>query len=525
MLTGTQRATEVIEFIETFCVYTDGILAGQYVTLRDWQKEPLRHIFGVVDEDGLREVQSALLIWNKKTGKTTVICAGVALYMMTLGAEPGSKVFAAANGKEQSAQLFEACAKMIRMSPRMRDLGFDPDYDISDYKHEIRFPGRDSQLKAVSREAGIIHGAGPSLLLVDEIHAMRDRGLMDALDLGMSKWREPLTIQTTNHGDVGGSPVYWEEKARADKWLSQPESERDPAYYASVYETDASIADEDVLTEGPHWKASNPHLGDFMSYKYLRNQVKSALELPSKAPNVLRFHFGRPVQAETAWLKINEWDACEFAPARTAGITDGLTDYEIVEKELEGRECFMGCDLSSQQDTTANVYLFPDSDGGFTMLEKIWLPAENIMQLEKRCQVPLSKWAKEGYITLTPNVGGIDYAAMRGDILAKARLFNIRVNGMDQWNAAETSVELHKAGLQTIYVGQTNQILNEPCKSLETLIRAGKFRHLKNPATRWMASVVLSPRTWGWTDANATGPFSILVVPTHVGVDRIEEDG
>ena len=492
MLTGPERAAEVINFIQTYCVHIDGPDVGELIQLREWQKEPLREIYGTLDEAGRRQVQTALLIMTKKTGKTTILCAGMALYGMTVGAVQGAKVFAIANAREQAAQLFDACAAQIQLSKPLQELGFNPDYDIKKNTHRIFYRPRNSQFRAVAAEniaLRAIHGEKPSLLFVDEIHAMRDRLLIDALKLGMGTMPEPLTVMTTNHGDLDASPVFWEEYAKAKKWLAQPKAERNPAYYAKIYETDLAIKDDDVLTEGKHWFDVNPHLGDFMSLTFLRNEVAEAKELPSKKPNILRFNFGRAVQSETAWLKLAEWDACEFAPARTEGVTDGLTDYQIVEKEMEGRECFMGSDLSSKLDFTAQDYLFPERDGGFTCIEKLWLPEDNIRDLERQCEVPLQEWAEEGYITLTPgNV--VDYDTIEADIIANSKRWRIRQNGMDQHNAEATSQHLTKAGIQTVYVSQTLPVLNEPSKHFETLVKSGKFRHLKNPATRWMVSVV-----------------------------------
>lgn len=489
MLTGPQRADQVINFIQKYCVYVKGPNAGKPVRLRDWQKEPILEIYGALDEDGLRETQEAFIVWNKKTGKTTVIAAGLALYHMTIGAEFGAKVFCSASSRDQAKQLFEPCAKMIRMSRPLRDLGFDPDRDVLDYKHRIFYPRMDSELRAVAAEAGTLHGENPSFLISDEIHALRNRDALDALELGMGTWEEPLSFKISNHGDLDASPVYWEEKARAVKWLAKPKAERDRSYYASIYELDPAINDNDALKEGSHWEDVNPHLGDFMSWKYFRNIIKGAREMPSKRVNVLRLNLGRPVQSETAWLNLGEWDACEFAPRRTEGLTDELTDYELLAKDLEGRECFMGCDLSSTLDITAQAYLFPEEDGGFTLLERLWLPKDNIRDLERQCEVPLQKWAEDGYITLTPGPV-VDYDMIEADIIANSKRWRIRQNAMCDHNAESMSQHLNKAGVQTVYVTQNIPTLNEPSKELESLIKTGKLRHLVNPATRWMASVV-----------------------------------
>ena len=474
MLTGPQRAAQVIWFIEKYCVYTKGPDAGKPVRLRDWQKEPIIGMYGAVDENGLRECQESFIVWDKKTGKTTVVAAGLALYHMTLGAEFGAQVFCGASTREQAKQLFKPCAKMIRMSRPLQDLGFDPDRDVLDYKHRIFYPFKDSELRAVAAEAGALHGENPSFLIWDEIHALRDREAMDALELGMGTWAEPLFLKITNWGKLNASPVFWEELKRAKDWLAKPEAKRNRSYYASIYELDPSISDDEALIEGPHWKAVNPHLGDFMSWNFLRKLCQSAREMPSKRSDVLRLNLGRPTQDEIAWLDLADWDACEV---------------EFDDDDLMGRDCFMGCDLSSMLDFTAQAYLFPEPDGGLTLVEKLWLPEKNIRDLERQCEVPLTQWAEQGYITLTEGCE-VDYATMRKDIFDKAKGFRIRQNGTDKWNAVEMAQELNKGGVQTIFVNQTPQILNEPSKQFEALIKSGKFRHRKNPATRWMVSVV-----------------------------------
>ena len=123
------------------------------------------------------------------------------------------------------------------------------------------------------------------------------------------------------------------------------------------------------------------------------------------------------------------------------------------------------------------------------LIEKLYLPEDNIRDLERQCEVPLQEWAKQGYITLTPG-NSVDYKTVEDDIIANSKRFKVRTNGMDKWNAVATAQNLERAGVQTVFVGQTAPILNEPAKAFEALIKAGKFPHLENLATRWMVSVV-----------------------------------
>lgn len=68
---------------------------------------------------------------------------------------------------------------------------------------------------------------------------------------------------------------------------------------------------------------------------------------------------------------MEKWDACAFM---------------VDERELLGRECYGGLDLSSSIDITAFVLVFPPRNDTekYIILPYFWIPEENMIQRVRR---------------------------------------------------------------------------------------------------------------------------------------------
>ena len=67
------RAERVIAFIETLKI-TSGFYAGEFIRLRDWQREIVLGIYAT-GEDGRRKTRQALRTIPRKNGKTQLAAA------------------------------------------------------------------------------------------------------------------------------------------------------------------------------------------------------------------------------------------------------------------------------------------------------------------------------------------------------------------------------------------------------------------------------------------------------------------
>jgi phage terminase large subunit-like protein len=151
---------------------------------------------------------------------------------------------------------------------------------------------------------------------------------------------------------------------------------------------------------------------------------------------------------------------------------------------LKGRPCYVGLDLASTKDLTALVGVFPDADG-FDVLPEFFVPADSIRERSHRDRVPYDEWARHGILQTTPG-NSIDYDYIRATILAWAKEFDLKMIGVDPWNARGLMTQLaEQDGLTVVEVRQGFASLSGPSKALETAILSKRLRHNGHEILRW----------------------------------------
>jgi phage terminase large subunit-like protein len=168
-----------VAFAEAFgSIGKDGIAgrAGEALRLRDWQKELLRHLYAR-DEDGGYVARTALVGMPRKNGKSALSSAAIALYSLMAEGISGAEVIVAASEKEQARIIFGEARRMVEQSELSREVQL--------YRDSIYVPGSQSVLRVVSAEAYSKEGYNPSRVILDELHAHRDRSLYDVFSLAM----------------------------------------------------------------------------------------------------------------------------------------------------------------------------------------------------------------------------------------------------------------------------------------------------------------------------------------------------
>ena len=185
-------------------------------------------------------------------------------------------------------------------------------------------------------------------------------------------------------------------------------------------------------------------------------------------------HLNIKTEQDVRWLQMDRYDA-----------SDGVID----EAALQGKPCWAGLDLSTTTDLSAFAMVFPDNEGGYDVLCRFWVPAENAKQREHRDRVPYSFWIRQGWIKETSG-DVIDYDVIRADIGELGKCFDIREIAADRWNATQIITQLAGDGFNIFAFGQGFRDMAAPTKELEKLVISGKLRANKNPVLRWMASNV-----------------------------------
>jgi phage terminase large subunit-like protein len=232
----------------------------------------------------------------------------------------------------------------------------------------------------------------------------------------------------------------------------------------------------DDWTSSEVWKKANPNLGVSVSEEYLRRECQRAREIPSYENTFKRLFLNVRTEQATRWISMDRWDGCALT-----------MDWG----QLAGRECYGGLDISSVNDITSFVLVFPEGDEErkYLVLPYFWVPEVNAQQRERADRVPYLTWMKRGLI----ESGGaecIDQAVILKKILELSQRFSIRKIAYDPWNAEALAMAIGSAGIECEKWLQGYATMNGPSKEFERAVIGNRLRHDGNPVLRWMASNV-----------------------------------
>ncbi|MBQ1492424.1 MAG: terminase large subunit, partial [Blautia sp.] len=153
-----------------------------------------------------------------------------------------------------------------------------------------------------------------------------------------------------------------------------------------------------------------------------------------------------------------------------------------------GRDCYAGLDLSSTEDITALVLMFPPAseEEAYIALPFFWVPKETIPLRVKRASVPYDVWERQGFIQSTEgNV--LHYDFIEHFIEELGDKYHIREIAFDRWGATQMVQDLEGMGFTVVPFGQGFASMSSPTKEFYKLLMEGRIVHGGNPVLRWMA--------------------------------------
>lgn len=456
-------ADRVRQFFAKFLVHTKGSFAGKPFILLDWQwRDVIGPLFGWKRADGTRRYRRGFVEIPKKNGKSSLV-AGICLYMLVADGESRPQVYSAASSRQQAAIVYDDCAAMVRKSPLLAKK-----LKPVDSTKTVTIGLSEGFYRALSKDTNTTDGIDASATVIDELHRIRDRGLVETLEFSGAARDQPFVLFVTTAGDDLES-VCGQEYLHAKKVLEGQIT--DTAYLAVIYEADK----EDDWTDPKTWAKANPSFGDILNPEDFAKEAERAKNDPKKRRNFLRLRLNVWVDAEDAFIPAEKWNANANAKAIDA-------------KALAGEPCYGGLDLSSTTDTTAFVLAFPDADDRdhVTLLPFIFLPHDNAhtADRERKDDAPYAAWADEGYIELTPG-DVIDYDRVVETIEDAAKRYDLREVHVDPWNAEALSQRLAKLGITVTRVRQ-GYSLSPAIKELQRLAIKGTLNHGGHPVLRYM---------------------------------------
>lgn len=315
------------DFAETFgSIGKDGIAGktGEALRLRDWQKKLLNHLYAR-DESGGYVARTAIVGMPRKNGKSALSSAAIALYSLIAEDVDGAEIIVAAAEKEQARIVFGEARRMVESSELIEE--------VTLYRDSIFIPSTNSVMRVVSAEAYSKEGLNPSRIIVDEIHAHRDRTLFDVLSLAMGNrgsLAQLVAITTAGlRNDISGQESVAYQLYQYGKKVASGEV-IDPSFFMAWWEAAPELDYKDPET----WKAANPGFDDLVAESDFASAVLRTPEHEFRTKRLNQW-----VNVKNAWLPAGAWE----------DIADETVKIEA------GDEYYLGFDGSWKNDSTALV--------------------------------------------------------------------------------------------------------------------------------------------------------------------------
>lgn len=454
-----EKADRPIEFIERFCKHSKGEWAGKPIKLELFQKAYINALFGFVDkETGLRKYRESLFYVARKNGKSTML-AGIALYMMIADGEAGADCYSTATKKDQAKIIFDEVCHMVQQSPELKRY-------IKKRKSDLYFPLTMSKLQPLGKNSDTLDGLNAQLVIMDELHGVKDRNLYEVMKQSQSARRQPLLIMITTAGTVREcifDDMYDYAGKVADGTIT------DETFLPIMYELD----DRNEWKDPTAWRKANPALGSIKKLEDLMTKVERAKQNPKDLTGVLCKDFNIRENSATAWL--------------TFDTINNETCFDI--NEFRGKWAIGGADLSLTTDLTCATLLTMDKDLNRYVTQMYFLPEDNFQKHIQEDRIPYDKWKEAGLLRLCKG-NTIDYSDVTAWFIEMVKEKGITPAWVyyDSWSARYWVEEMEGNGFTMVRCIQGAKTLSLPMQHLQADLEAKKVIYNNNPITKWCLS-------------------------------------
>ena len=453
-----EKANRPIKFCELL-KQSKGVWSGKPLKLELFQKAFISALFGFVDkETGLRKYRKAVFFVARKNGKS-VLASAIALYMLVADKEGGAEVYAVSTKKEQSKIVWEESKRMIKKTKAL-------DKRIRCLVGGIYYDEKDSLFRALASDSNSLDGLNSHLVIADEVHAWKDKNLLDVMYDSMSARRQPMLIETSTMGTIRQN-VFDIEYDYASQVIDG--TVEDETLLPIIYELD----NENEWINEECWYKANPSLGTIKSIKSLREKVERAKANPIELVNLLCKDFNIRQNSINAWLTFDE-----------------LNNEEMY-NEWKDCYCIGGVDLSSTTDLTCSTILGV-KNGKIRVKQMYFIPTNALEKKVIEDKIPYDKWLKVGYLRLSGD-SKIDYHDVVKWFLEQVNEFDLRPLwvGYDSWNAQYFCDEMVSNGFDMVEVRQGFKTESAPLKQMKADLIDKKINYNNNPILKWNLSNVV----------------------------------
>ena len=461
-----KKANEVIDWIEEHCYHTEGPLAPQQLKLELWEKALVAAMYGIVDENGLRQFREVVLIVARKNGKS-LLASALAKYEWWQGGY-GAKVYNIAPKLAQADIIYNNIWQMTLLDPEyqeLKEIVSEKDAHNKSVKDtsvlprhrmtDLFIPAQNAMVTKIAFSAKKSDGFNPSFCICDEVAAWEgDGGLKqyEVMKSGMGARPEPLLLSCSAAGYVSDG-IYDELMKRCTRFLLGDSKEKKllPFLY--------TIDDIEKWNDINELRKSNPNLGVSVTVDYLLEEIAVAESSLSKKAEFITKYCNIKQNSSLAWLD--------------AHVVENMSGEQLSLEDFRSSYCVAGIDLSQTTDLTAATIVV-EKNGELYVFAKFWLPSEKIDEATARDGVPYNIYIERGLLEPSGE-NFVDYHDCYNwlvELVEQYEILPLQV-GYDRFSAQYLIQDLGQYGFQCDDVYQGDNLWGV-LQEMEGLFKDGK---------------------------------------------------
>lgn len=466
-------ARNVVAFAKDFCA----------LDLMPWQTWVITSLFAFKRPSGYRRFQEAWVSMGRKNGKTK-FASTIALFLLICDQEKYAEVYAAATARDQSRIVWRDARRSCGDNPELAA-------HVKRWAGELAVNETDSRFLPLASEDRSFLGVRAHGIIADEVGVWTDRNAWDVLLQSTVSRPQPMIVGITTAPAHKMTFCYakfsWVQKIL--RGIVQADH-----VFAAIYTIDPEDSPKDIVA----LRKANPSLGVTLLEEHLVKQIAELDETPSGLNNFLQYHAN--VTPENTLVRQGSiaparWDSC--AGLKLIGCDDAMSAcLKFLELNTD-TPMFAGVDIGLTSDLSAVAMLWQSArfaaDGPLVdkkvVIVQCFAPEAGLLDKEKQWGVPLSVWAREGWLQLLP--GDItDVREIRKYLVDLHSKFRVREIGFDNWQFQVPAATLNEAGILCVAVPQTAKDLTAPVREFLAAVHQGDLVHFGNPILSWMAGNV-----------------------------------
>jgi phage terminase large subunit-like protein len=369
--------TDVEAFVD-FCKlvkHREGRWAGQPLILSIEQRYIAACVFGfkIFDTElkmDIRYFKELALFVSRKWGKSTFVSA-IADFMLMCDREPAAQVWCLATQKQQASIVYEAAKNFALGSEALRPhVKTRRDKDNSEI---FLFPAGNSYMKAGSKNSNAQDGLNPHCVVIDELHAIKDRNTYDVFSSAMGARTQPLIFIISTFG-FNREGIFDSILERCQNKLKGKSQER-------LLPVIFRIDDNDKPEDRKCWVKANPGLIEARpTMSYLEGEFQKALEDPAQLPSFLCKHLNRASSASVVYFDLSVVDKCTI---------------DMSEDMIRNMYAVGGSDLAETTDLCTSSALVPHN-GKLYLFQKYFIARSRIEQNSKADKMAYESFVNTG---------------------------------------------------------------------------------------------------------------------------------